>query len=135
MRALSLFISNLTFVKSSNCMKTTEEIKEFSIKALDEMKGIDIVCLDVRSLTDITDYMIICTGRSSRHIRSLAESVESGAKKLGLKQVRIEGNQDNEWILVDLIDVVVHVMLAATRSFYRLEDLWAPIIEMREQQK
>jgi len=111
-----------------------EELKDLSIKTLDEMKAIDIVCLDVRPLTSITDYMIMCTGRSIRHVRSLADSVALEAKKYGHKDARIEGNRESEWILVDLNDVVVHVMLASTRSFYRLEDLWAPIIEMREQQ-
>jgi ribosome-associated protein len=112
----------------------SEDIRDLAIKALDEMKGIDIVPLDVRTLTSITDYMIICTGRSTRHVKGLADHVVMEAKAQQLSFVHIEGERESEWILVDLGDVVVHVMLAATRSFYSLEDLWVPIKEMREHQ-
>jgi ribosome-associated protein len=113
-------------------MITSDEIRDLAIKTLDDMKGVDIFPMDVRTLTNITDYMIICTGRSTVHVRSLAEGVARKAKENHLKNV-IEGDRENEWILVDLGDVVVHIMLAATRSFYSLEDLWEPIKEMREQ--
>jgi ribosome-associated protein len=112
---------------------TSEELRDLSIAALDEMKGTDIVPMDVRSLTTITDYMIICTGRSTRHVKALAENVAVQAKAVHHPMIRIEGDEDSEWILVDLGDVVVHVMLAATRAFYSLEDLWEPVKELREQ--
>ncbi len=110
-----------------------EEIRDLAINALDDMKGIDIVTMDVRSLTSITDYMIICTGRSTRHVKALADGVAIKAKEMKLSHIHTEGERESEWVLVDIGDVVVQVMLAATRSFYSLEDLWEPVKEMREQ--
>lgn len=110
----------------------SEEIRDIAIKALDEVKGIDIVTMDVRELTSITDYMIVCTGRSTTHVKALAESVSVNAKKNDITFVRTEGDKENEWILVDLGDVVIHVMLPTTRDFYSLEDLWEPVKELRD---
>jgi ribosome-associated protein len=105
-----------------------EELRDLAINALDDLKGIDVTSLDVRTLTSITDYMIICTGRSTRQVKALAENVVTTAKKMNVSFVR-----ESEWVLVDLGDVVVHVMLAETRAFYSLEDLWEPLKELREQ--
>ena len=110
-----------------------EEIRDLALKALDDMKGDNIVTMDVRTLTTITDYMIICTGRSTRHVKALAETVSVKAKEMHVTTVRIEGEKDSEWILVDLGDVVIHIMLATTRAFYSLEDLWEPVKELRGQ--
>ena len=112
-----------------------ETLRNFAIDALSDMKGIDIVAIDVRSLTTITDYMVICTGRSIRHLKSLAENVALKAKEKKASLVRTEGSPESEWIIVDLGDVVIHVMLATTRTFYSLEALWEPLKELREQQK
>jgi ribosome-associated protein len=109
-----------------------EELRDLAITVLDEMKGIDVVTIDVRQLTSITDYMIICTGRSTRHVKGLADSVAQRAKEIKTPIVRTEGERESEWILVDLGDVVVHVMIATARSFYSLEDLWEPVKELRE---
>jgi ribosome-associated protein len=110
-----------------------EDLRDLAIKTLDDMKGIDIVDMDVRTLTSITDYMIICTGRSTRQVRALAETVALKAKEAHAGSTpRIEGAAESEWVLVDLGDVVVHVMLDSARSFYSLEDLWEPLKELRE---
>lgn len=109
-----------------------EALRDLAMAALDELKGIDIVTMDVRQLTSITDYMVVCTGRSSRHVKALADNVAITAKANKASFVQTEGDQDNEWILVDLGDVVVHVMLPSARSFYALEDLWEPVKELRD---
>lgn len=111
---------------------TPENIRDLAIAALEDLKGLDIVTMDVKSLTSITDYMIICTGRSTRQVKALAENVFVKAKEMKVSTVRMEGENESEWILVDLGDVVVHVMLATARSFYSLEDLWEPVKELRE---
>lgn len=110
-----------------------ETLRDLAVTTLEDLKGIDIITLDVRTLTTITDYMIVCTGTSTRHVKALADAVALKAKEHHVTFVHIEGERDSEWILVDLGDVVVHVMLSATRSFYSLEELWEPIKELREQ--
>lgn len=112
----------------------TEQTKEMALEALNELKAINIVTLDVHELTSITDFMIICTGRSSRHVKSLAENVVTLAKKNRLSYINSEGEKEGEWVIVDLGEVVVHVMQAVTREFYKLEDLWEPIRKQRSQQ-
>lgn len=110
-----------------------EEIRDLAVAALEDLKGMDIVVMDVHDLTTITDYMVICTGRSTTHIKALADSVVKKAKENKISLIRVEGEKETEWMLVDLGDVVTHLMLANTRSFYSLEDLWEPIREMRGQ--
>lgn len=110
----------------------TEKTKQLALEALNDLKALDIVTIDVRDLTTIADIMIICSGRSNRHVKSIAESVVSKAKQSHLSHIRKEGDKEGEWVIVDLADVIVHVMLPATRSFYNLEDLWEPVKELRE---
>ncbi|MBI2801374.1 MAG: ribosome silencing factor [Gammaproteobacteria bacterium] len=92
--------------------------------ALDDGKAVDIKVLDVRKLTSMADYMVVATGRSSRQVRALAEHVAEAARELKNRPLGMEGEEASEWILVDLGDVIVHVMQAETREFYQLEKLW-----------
>jgi len=94
------------------------------VAALEDAKGVDIKALDVRKLTDITDYMVVVTGTSGRHIQTLCERVLAFMLESGYKPVGLEGEESREWILVDFVDVVVHIMLDATRRHYDLESLW-----------
>ena len=92
--------------------------------ALDDIKAVNVRVLDVRNLTDIADTLVIASGNSDRHVRSIADRVVEFAKKAGHRPMGIEGERDGEWVLVDLQDVIVHIMLPRVREFYRLESLW-----------
>ena len=100
--------------------------------ALDEMKAVNVKVLAVKKLTDITDTMIIASGNSDRHVRSIADRVVEHAKKAGFRPMGVEGERDGEWVLVDLQDVIVHIMLPKVREFYRLESLWDVSAARRE---
>ena len=92
--------------------------------ALDELKAVNVKVLDVRGLTDIADILIIASGNSDRHVRSIAANVVEKVKQAGFRPFGQEGKRDGEWVLVDLHDIVVHVMLPRVREFYGLERLW-----------
>ena len=102
----------------------SEAILKLVVDALDDMKGNDIQTLAVGDISSIADFMVIASGTSNRHVKSLAENVELEAKKQGLRAIGVEGADSAEWILVDLGGVIVHIMLPATRAFYDLESLW-----------
>ncbi len=93
--------------------------------ALDDLKAIDVNIIDVRGLTNITEYMIIATGTSTRHIKAIADNVIEKANEHSYKPLGIEGENDADWILIDLNDAIVHVMLAETRAYYQLDKLWS----------
>jgi ribosome-associated protein len=103
----------------------SEQLVQLVVAALDDVKAINTVTLDVTALTDVMDYMVITSGTSNRHVKSLASHVSVEAKKQGIAPIGTEGDDAGEWVLVDFGDVVVHVMLPATRDFYDLERLWA----------
>ena len=101
-----------------------ERMSEIALRALADAKGVEVRLLDVRQLTDITDYMIVATGTSERHIKTLAERVVMQLRAAGWRQLSIEGEAIGDWVLVDFVDIVVHIMRAATRAHYDLESLW-----------
>ena len=92
--------------------------------ALDDLKANDVSVLDVRHLTSVTDTMVVAAGRSDRHVRAIADAVVERCNDAGVKPFGVEGQLAGEWVLVDLGDVVVHVMLPRVRDFYQLEKLW-----------
>jgi len=102
----------------------TEELKTVVVEALEDLKADNICVIDVKDKTSVTDYMVIASGTSNRHVKSLAENLLSDIKERGGRPVGIEGADASDWVLVDLGDVVVHVMLPATRTFYDLESFW-----------
>ena len=102
----------------------SKELCELAVAALEDIKGIDIKVLDVVSKSSVTDIMVFASGNTSRQVKALANSVADNAKKAGMPALGIEGDDSNEWVLVDLGDVVVHVMQPSIREFYNLEKLW-----------
>lgn len=101
-----------------------QDFEPVVMKALEDLKAREISVLDVRNLTSVTDEMIICSGTSTRHVKSIADNVVKVAKEKGIKVIGVEGQQASEWVLVDLGDIVVHVMHPKAREFYNLEKLW-----------
>lgn len=100
-------------------------VKDLAEAALDDLKAVNIEILDVSALTDVMEYLIVASGTSNRHVKSLADNVIVAAKKAGMPPLGVEGQDTGEWVLVDLGGVVVHVMLPATRAFYDIERLWS----------
>ena len=106
-------------------MLTTESLTALVVNALEELKAFDVKVLDVRGLTSVTDVMVIASGKSDRQVKALARNVVEKAKHHNHAPLGVEGERDGEWVLIDLCDVVVHVMLPRTRDFYQLEKLWS----------
>lgn len=103
----------------------SEQLSDLVVEALDEVKARDIVKLDVRKLTTVTDYMVVASGTSNRHVKALSDAVAEKARVAGQRTVGVEGAEGSEWILLDLQDTLVHIMLPRVREFYNLEKLWS----------
>jgi len=104
--------------------KAKPTLRDVVLAALSELKAVNVKALDVRGLTDITDTMVVASGTSDRHVKSIAERVTQRCKEAGFRPYGIEGERDGEWVLLDLQDIVLHVMLPRVREFYALEKLW-----------
>ena len=114
----------ITTARPRRAPRRNSALEKLLLAALDDMKAVNVKLLDVRGLTDITDAMIVASGNSDRHVRAIAERVIEKAREAGRRPLGVEGTRDNEWVLVDLQDVLVHVMLPRVREFYAIEQLW-----------
>lgn len=110
--------------KMPNPAPSPEDILKQVHAALEEMKAKDSIEIDVRGKTSIADFLVVASGTSTRHVKSIADEVVQFAKKCGVMPLGVEGEREAEWVLVDLGDVIVHVMLPRVREFYALERLW-----------
>lgn len=109
----------------------TDVLKDKVLDLLDDMKAVDVQVFDVTEMTTVTDYMIVASGTSNRHVRSIASNVMDELRDAGLRPYGSEGEEHGEWVLLDYGDVVLHVMQPGTREFYQLEKLWSPdVMEM-----
>jgi ribosome-associated protein len=113
-----------TTAKRSKPKKPPKSLEQVVAAALQDLKADNVHVLDVRHLTTVTDTMVIASGRSDRHVRAIAGAVVEQAKKAGYRPLGVEGERSGEWVLVDLADLVVDVMLPRVREFYNLEKLW-----------
>ena len=102
-----------------------EALRKIVVDALEELKAQDLVVLDVRGIASFTDLMMVASGTSTRQVKALADKVVEKCRLAGVRPLGVEGEQEAEWVLVDLGDIVVHVMLPQTRDFYNLEKLWS----------
>ena len=115
----------------------SEQIKNLALAALEDLKGKDIQVMDVRELTDITDYMLIVSGSSDRHVKAMADKLVDTLRERKLRPLGVEGREHGNWVLLDFGDVVVHIMHPEARRFYDLEGLWSEqvkrmVLEQRE---
>lgn len=105
----------------------SSELQQHIVEAIDDAKGQNIRVMDVRDISDVTDYMIVASGTSSRHVSSVAHRVNDALRERGIKPLGMEGQGTGEWVLIDFGDVVVHIMRPETRDFYNLEKLWGDL--------
>ncbi len=111
-----------------------EQLQDLVINALEDFKALDIQQIDVSGQSPLTDLFVIASGSSLRHIKSMAENLIVKAKEAGCQPLGVEGDRQSEWVLVDLNDIIVHLMLPQTRAFYNLEKLWETSSQYREEQ-
>ena len=105
-------------------MTTGKKLNQYIVNSLEDIKAFDISVIDVRKKTSVTDFMIIASANSNRQTKALAKHLKDKLKSINYVNINIEGDKDGEWVLVDLNDVLVHIMLPTTRAYYNLEQLW-----------
>ena len=111
-----------------------QALREWILQELDDAKAVDVLELDIRALTQIADWMVVASGTSTRHVLALAERLREAGVKQGQKPTGVEGDNEGEWVLMDFGDLIVHLMLPATREFYDLEGLWNERLGIRVSQ-
>ena len=104
-----------------------QHLRDLVVRALEDRKGRDIVALEVSQATSVTDFMVVASGTSNRHVKALVDQLIESSKAEGVRPLGVEGRETNEWVLLDLGDVVVHVMQKEAREFYDLERLWGEL--------
>ena len=117
--------------KTAEKALTSNQLRDLVIEALEDLKAIDIQEVDVSGQNPLTDRFVVATGSSTRHVKSMAEKLVLKAKAAGFPPLGVEGEREGEWVLVDLNDVIVHLMLPQTRAFYNLEKLWEASSQQR----
>lgn len=117
--------------KTDDTLLTSNQLTDLVISSLEDLKAIDIQQVDVSGQSPLTDRFVIASGTSTRHVKSMAEKLVLKAKAAGCKPLGVEGEREGEWVLVDLNDVIVHLMLPQTRAFYNLEKLWEASSQQR----
>jgi len=111
---------------------TARKLADLVVREVEDIKGRDVVCLDVKKLTSVTDFLVIATGSSSRHVKAVAETAVEKLKEQGHRPSGIEGLEAGEWVLVDFGDVVLHVLNEQARALYALEKLWSGVPEKQD---
>lgn len=104
---------------------TNEKLLKITLNDLNDLKAIQIVTINVKHLSPLMDYVIVATGNSSRHVRAIADHLRQKMKERHIKLPSLKGDDNDEWILIDLGDIIVHIMQAKTRAFYNIEKLWS----------
>ncbi|MBM3351439.1 MAG: ribosome silencing factor [Betaproteobacteria bacterium] len=113
-----------TLATATTISSDVEIMKDAAVDAIEDIKGFDITVMDVRALTSMTNYMIVASANSSRQAKAIADNVREKLKEKGFSIRGTEGEREGEWVLVDMDDIVVHIMVPATRAYYNLEQLW-----------
>ena len=109
-------------------MDKISNLKSLILKTLDTNKALDVISIDLKNKSSIADYIILASGTSSRHIQALSEQVVEEIKMSGIKNCKIEGNESNDWKLIDGIDIIIHIFNPEKRKFYELEKMWSELI-------
>ena len=110
---------------------TVQQLHQLVLSTLEELKAVDVKSVDVTGLSPLTDHFVVASGNSTRHVKSMADKLVQAAKALGVQPLGVEGEREAQWILVDLNDIIVHLMLPQTRAFYNLEKLWEASSQQR----
>jgi ribosome-associated protein len=124
-------VNNLLTIQAAEDALTFDQLQHLVLSALEDFKAIDIQTIDVSGQNPLTELFVIASGSSSRHVKSMAENLVMKAKGAGCPPLGVEGKREAEWVLVDLNDIIVHLMLPQARAFYNLEKLWEASSDQR----